>query len=68
MMVELLENDLTQFPFLYENKKFLPIEDLQEGGKKHVVPIVRQLLLHLGIERFQDLVLELKWEKKKEEE
>lgn len=52
MMVDLLEENLTQFPFLYDNKQFLPIENLAEAGKKHVVPIVKQMLLHLGIDRF----------------
>lgn len=40
-MVEYLYNDITQFPFLYNNKQFLLIENLQEEGKKHVVPLVR---------------------------
>jgi hypothetical protein len=42
---------------------------LQEGGKKHVIPLVKQLIENLGKEVFK-YALELKFQKKdkKEEE
>lgn len=68
LMTELLEPNFGKFPFLYENRTFIPIENLQPEGQKHVLPLVKQMMMHIGIDRFQDLILELKFQKKKPEE
>lgn len=68
LMADILGPDMGQFPFLYENRSFIPISNLQPEGQKHVLPLVKQMMLHIGIERFQDLILELKFQKKKPEE
>ena len=39
-MAELLKDDIHQMQFLYENTRVLLIDQLQQGGKDHVVPIV----------------------------
>ena len=44
MLAEMLKEDIVQLPFLYENTRMLPIDNLQEAGKKHVVPLVLQIL------------------------
>lgn len=68
MMASILAEDIGQFPFLYENTRMLQIESLQKGGQDHVKPIVLQLIQHLGMEKMQNLLFELKFEKKKEPE
>lgn len=40
MLAEALKYDIVQLPFLYENTQFLAIDNLQEAGKAHVVPLV----------------------------
>ena len=59
-----MADKIEYFPFVYENKSFNMIENLSEGGKKHVVPFLQQMILHLGVDRLQEMVLELKFEKK----
>jgi len=66
LMVTMLKDRITRYPFVYGGKQWLLVEHLQEGGKKHVIPLILQLVLHFGIDRLQEMVLELKFEKKPE--
>jgi hypothetical protein len=68
ILAELLKEKVHRFPFLYENKSYLLIDHLQEAGKKHIIPFILQMVLHLGLDRLQEMVLELKFEPKKIEE
>ena len=63
LLAEALKDDIGQLPFLYENTQFLAIDNLQEAGKAHVVPLVLQMLQNIGLERLQGLCLELKFDK-----
>lgn len=65
-MAIMLKDQIVQIPFLYENTRYLQVECLQQGGKDHCVPLILQMIEHLGLESVRGMLLELKFEKKPE--
>jgi len=51
-LARIIKDQVESVRFLYESKRILPIECLQQGGKDHIVPLALQLVQHLGLECF----------------
>ena len=61
-----LANKWEEWPFLYENHRFLLIQNLQQHAKDHCIPLLRQMVKEIGLRTVSEMLFELKFEKKKE--
>jgi formiminotetrahydrofolate cyclodeaminase len=52
---------MTQYPFLYENTKWLTMGHMNEKGCQQVVAVLNELMVECGMEAFSKLVFELKF-------
>jgi hypothetical protein len=61
IMVKILKQKLSVFPFIYENTKWLTVNFLNEKGQASVISCLQELILECGIELFRRLIFELKF-------
>ena len=61
-MIDIIRDQIEQYPFLYDNTTMLSVNRLQQKGKEHCVPLILEMIKHLGLLKMQDYLLELKFE------
>lgn len=68
MIVNLIADQIGEIPFLHEDRGFYKLCNLQEHARSILEPFTLQLLGHAGLEFLNNVMLELKFKPKNEED
>ena len=66
MIVNLIADQVSELPFLHENKGYYKLGNLQPHARSLLEPFTLQLLGHAGLEFLNNVMLELKFKPKDE--